>query len=106
MQGVFSVKKTPLHIAEESRKCLDLFRISQLFQTAKVNGVIFEKYVDDRTLLEYLILNEVVCSYFCVLAGKYRYLRWKEELPLRLEDTQTRRGALPQIGRASCRERV
>lgn len=26
--------------------------------------------MDDRTLLEYLILNEVVCSYFCVLAGK------------------------------------
>jgi len=32
--------------------------------------LVFEKYVDDRTLLEYLILNEVVCSYFCVLAGK------------------------------------
>ena len=29
--------------------------------------LVFEKYVDDRTLLEYLILNEVVCSYFCVL---------------------------------------
>lgn len=33
--------------------------------------LVFEKYVDDRTLLEYLILNEVVCSYFCVLAGKH-----------------------------------
>ena len=32
--------------------------------------LVFEKYVDDRTLLEYLILNEVVCS---VCAGRSEY---------------------------------